>query len=65
MNPTVNVPLDNEELQALLWVLETCVKAGGIEAAKRALPIFYKVEQEVAKVNKELETAGQGVQSDA
>jgi len=47
----INISLNNEELQALGALLDTAVKAGGMQAAKAAVPLFEKLEKAVAEFN--------------
>lgn len=47
----VNISLNNEELQALGALLDMAVKAGGMAAAKAAVPLFDKLEKAVAEFN--------------
>jgi glycine cleavage system H lipoate-binding protein len=47
----VNLELTPEEIQSLGRLINTAVQAGGIEAAKVALPIYAKLETAVANAN--------------
>lgn len=47
----INISLNNEELQALGVLLDAAVKAGGMAAAKAAVPLFEKLEKAVAEFN--------------
>lgn len=47
----ITISLNNEELQALGALLDTAVKAGGMAAAKAAVPLFEKLEKAVAEFN--------------
>lgn len=47
----LNVTLTQEELNALGALLDTAVKATGIQGARAALPIIDKLERAVAEAN--------------
>jgi hypothetical protein len=47
----ISITLNETELQALGALLETAVKAGGINAAKAAVPLYEKLEKAVAEFN--------------
>jgi hypothetical protein len=53
MNPTINIQLTSEELQALGALLDAAVKATGIQGAKAAVPLYAKLEAAVADFNKQ------------
>lgn len=46
--------LTNEEANALAQLLDLAVKAGGLQAAQAAVPLFSKL-QEAAKPQQEIE----------
>jgi predicted DNA-binding transcriptional regulator YafY len=48
----LTVTFTQEELNAIAALLDTAVKAIGIQGAKAALPIIAKLEQAVAEANK-------------
>jgi len=47
----INISLNNEELQNLGLLLDAAVKAGGMAAARAAVPLFDKLEKAVAEYN--------------
>lgn len=51
MKPTVSIELNSSELQALGELLDVAVKATGIAGAKKAVPLFDKLERAVAEAN--------------
>ncbi len=51
MEPTVSIDFNSSELQALGELLDVAVKATGIAGAKRAMPLYEKLERAVAEAN--------------
>lgn len=51
MEPTVSIELNSSELQALGELLDVAVKATGIAGAKKAVPLYEKLEKAVAEAN--------------
>ncbi len=47
----ISINFDQNELNALAALLDTAVKATGIQGARAALPIIDKLEQAVAQAN--------------
>lgn len=47
----ITIELNEQELQALGALLDTATKAGGIAAAKAAVPLYTKLEKAVADFN--------------
>lgn len=47
----INLTLTQDELNTLGALLDTAVKATGLQGAKAALPLFEKLEAAVAKAN--------------
>lgn len=47
----LSITFTQEELSALAALLDTAVKAAGIQGARAALPIFTKLEEAVAQAN--------------
>lgn len=47
----INLTLTQEELNTLGALLDTAVKATGLQGAKAALPLLEKLEAAVAKAN--------------
>jgi hypothetical protein len=48
----ITITFDQTELNALAALLDTAVKATGIQGARAALPIIDKLEKAVAEANK-------------
>jgi hypothetical protein len=48
----ITVNFTQDELNSLAALLDTAVKATGIQGARAALPIIAKLEQAVAEANK-------------
>jgi hypothetical protein len=47
----LTIALSQEDLNALAALLDTAVKASGLQGARAALPIIDKLEQAVAQAN--------------
>lgn len=47
----INIQFNAEELQTLGLLIDTAVKANGINAAKTAVPVYEKLEAAVAAHN--------------
>lgn len=47
----INLTLSQDEVQALGALLDAAVKATGIQGAKAAVPLYAKLEAEVAEAN--------------
>jgi len=45
----INIQFNAEELQTLGLLIDTAVKAGGINAAKAAVPVYEKLEAAVQR----------------
>ena len=56
----LTVTFTQEELNALVALLDAAVKATGIQGAKAALPIIAKLEAAVAEANKPKEDTDNG-----
>lgn len=52
MEPTINLSLNATEIQNLGEMLDIAIKATGVGGAKKALPLYAKLEQAVAEANK-------------
>jgi hypothetical protein len=48
----INITFDQTELNALAALLDTAVKASGLQGARAALPLIDKLEAAVADANK-------------
>ena len=48
----INITFDQNELNALAALLDTAVKASGLQGARAALPLIEKLEKAVADANK-------------
>jgi hypothetical protein len=48
----ITITFDQNELNALASLLDTAVKASGLQGARAALPIIDKLEKAVADANK-------------
>jgi hypothetical protein len=48
----ITITFDQNELNALAALLDTAVKATGLQGARAALPIIDKLEKAVADANK-------------
>jgi|GEM_PF-5912244 len=54
---TVTVTLNQDDLNAIMWLSDHAIKATGLQGAKMATPVLAKIEMAVAKVNEERNAA--------